>query len=187
MTTDIPAARLVLRHSWSAPALLTAGALLTTAVSVWWWSQARQEKLDLVDELGRAKAVALRASRTTAEASILSTDFARRLPSAVQVDPVVSELQRAAAAAGVLLREVQFHPQAATPERLGQTEMTISLEGRYPKVKQVVGELLARYSHVTLLRFSASRVEAADDAEFSLTLTIWARPALVSFSGGGRD
>lgn len=116
----------------------------------------------------------------------MPTDFTRRLPPTAQVDPVISELQRAAAGAGVLLREVQFHPQPATPERLGQIDMTVSLKGRYPKVKQVVGELLSRYSHVTLQRFSATSQEAANDAEFTLTLTIWARPAPASSPGGGR-
>ncbi len=116
----------------------------------------------------------------------MPTDFTRRLPPAVQTDPVMSELQRAAAGAGVLLREVQLHPQPATPERLGQTEMTVSLKGRYPKVKQVVGELLSRYSHVTLQRFSAANVEASDGAEFTMTFTIWARPAPTASPGGGR-
>ena len=174
------------RRSWSALALLTAGALLTAAVSVWWWGQARQQKLVLADELGRVQAGALRASGLVSEPSIVPTDFTRRLPPMVQVDPVMAGLQRAAAEAGVQLREVQFHPQPATPERLGQTEVTVSLKGRYPKVKQVVGELLSRYSHVTLQRFSATSQEAANDAEFTLTLTIWARPAPAPSPGGGR-
>lgn len=174
----------VLRRSWMALALTLAGALLLGALSLWWLTQARHERWALADELQRLQAAETSASLKDTHASVAPVDFTQRLPATAPVDPVLSELQRAAAAAGVRLSEVQLRPQPATERRLGQTEMNVSLRGRYPQVKQLVGDLLSRYAHVTLQRLAATTTEGADDSEFSMTLTIWARPAPSPATGG---
>lgn len=118
----------------------------------------------------------------TEKALAIPLGFIDRLPPDLQMELVTVELQRAATAAGAVVSSMQFQTQRSTMERLGRAEASLQLKGAYPKAKQVLGEVLARFPNVTLTRLAA-RQSSPDEAEFTVHLTIWSRPVSAGAAG----
>jgi hypothetical protein len=114
----------------------------------------------------------------------VSADFTRHLPSTLDVQPVVSQLQRSCAQAGIELASVQIQQQAATVDRLARTDLNISLRGNYPATKTVLAEVMGRYSNISLRRLSMrSSLQGQPtntthtETEITAVLALWGAPA----------
>jgi len=112
-----------------------------------------------------------------------AADFTRALP-AVDVRPLLVELERSSTNAVVVLTDVQLVERPATTEQLARTDVTVSLRGSYPKLKIVVLDVLGRFPGVSLAQWRLRRVTRSADAEATLVLSMWgaAVPVLSSSS-----
>ena len=120
------------------------------------------------------------------------TDFVRGLlPGTPDVRPLLIELERSTASAGVVLGSVQLQERAATAEQLARADITASLRGSYPNLKRVVAEVLGRYPNATLVQWRLRRVAQPGDLEATMVLALWggasaAGPASASTLAGVR-
>jgi len=116
-----------------------------------------------------------------------SRDFSITLPTAPLASDLLAELQRASTEAAVALSTVQFQPSPTTSvEQLPHISLAVSLRGTYPKLKNVLSDLLDRYPSVTVHRLSLRRLGSPQDVEASVTLVAWARPAASAGSSSNR-
>ena len=106
------------------------------------------------------------------------TDFVQRLSDAAGIQPMLATLQRSSADAGVVFAGVQIQQRAATEDLLTRTDMTVSLRGAHPKLKQVLAELLGRYSNVTLTHLTLRRSGSPDQVEATLAIGVWGAPSV---------
>ena len=119
-------------------------------------------------------------------------DFVRgRLPGTPDVRPLLTELERSTASAGVTLGSVQLQERVATVEQLARADITASLRGSYPNLKRVVAEVLGRYPNATLVQWRLRRVAQPGDLESTMVLALWgaaaaAEPVSAAASAGGR-
>jgi Tfp pilus assembly protein PilO len=121
-------------------------------------------------------------------ATTAAGDFAQKLPAQPQNEAFTAELQRASAAAGVMIGSMQIQNHPARADQLARSDIAIAMKGRYPQLKQVVGEVLARFPNATLRRLSLRQPPPAVEAEASVVIVLWGRPASAdsSISGGSR-
>ncbi len=106
-------------------------------------------------------------------------DFTKSLPTAVDVRPLLVELERSSSNAVVALSDVQLVERPATTEQLARTDVTVSLRGSYPKLKIVVLDVLGRFPGVSLAQWRLRRVTRSPDAEATLVLSMWGSAAPV--------
>lgn len=104
------------------------------------------------------------------------TDFARRLPEAVDIQAVVATAQLAATEAGVTLVGMQLQQRSATSDLLARNDLTLSLRGSHPKLKQVLAEVLGRYPNTTLSHMTLRRNGAPEQAEATVVIGVWGAP-----------
>lgn len=105
------------------------------------------------------------------------SDFTHRLPRTPEVRPLLAELERSTAEAGVTFGSFQFQERAATPEQLARTDVTVSLRGSYPNLKRVVLDVLARFPNITVTQWRLRRAPQAGDVESTLVLAVWGAAA----------
>ena len=104
-------------------------------------------------------------------------DFTQALPAAVDVRPLLVELERSSTNAVVALSDVQLVERPATTEQLARTDVTVSLRGSYPKLKLVVLDVLGRFPGVSIAQWRLRRVTRSADAEATLVLSMWGAAA----------
>ena len=109
-------------------------------------------------------------------------DFTKALPAAVDVRPLLVELERSSTNAVVALSDVQLVERPATTEQLARTDVTVSLRGSYPKLKIVVLDVLGRFPGVSLAQWRLRRVTRSADAEATLVLSMWGAAVPVASS-----
>lgn len=118
-----------------------------------------------------------------------SLDFARRLPSTVDARTLLQELGRSVATTTASLTSVQLQERAATFEQLARSEVTVSLRGSYPQLKQVLADVLARFPNVTLAQWRLRRTGQQNEVDATMTLVLWGAPATAmppSIAGASR-
>jgi hypothetical protein len=104
-------------------------------------------------------------------------DFVQRLPPVPDVRAVLVELERSARSAGVALGSVQLQERAASAEQLARADMTVSLRGSYPKLKQVLSEVLGRFPNIGLVQWRLRRASQPADLETTMVLALWGAAA----------
>lgn len=103
-------------------------------------------------------------------------DFTEVLPPSANPESVISGLNQAVTVANVVLVSVRSGAQNATPQSLGRYELQVSLQGTYTGIKQVLGDVLARYPHVVLKHLNIHRMSGPLDLEAVVDLQILTRP-----------
>ena len=161
-------------RSWTcAGSLLLSLAMLVAADAS--YQRARSRWTDLDMRLGQARAsVPSLASHTPANSE---KDFAQSLGAPLNAAQVVQELQRACAAASVLLVGVQAQERAASVDQLGRLELAVTLHGAYTGSKQVLQQVLERYPHITVQRLRMRRAQSPAEVDTSVTLAVWSAPS----------
>ncbi len=129
-----------------------------------------------IEALQHSAAIAERTSDATTP-SRPPNDFTHHLPRTPEVRPLLAELERSTAEAGVTFGGVQFQERAATLEQLARTDVTVSLRGNYPNLKRVVLDVLARFPNITVAQWRLRRAPQAGDAESTLVLAVWGAAA----------
>jgi hypothetical protein len=155
---------------------------LSLAVSIW-----RIEIDRRAHGLGAAISAVrqqLRESPATDIAESPGPNFALRLAESSSIDPIVRELQRSSAAAGVAFVSVSGTPRAATVQTLGRTELSITLRGAYPKLKTVLAQTLDRFPDLIVQRLTMRRMATPADLEAHVELLLLARPLAAPGAGG---
>ena len=103
-------------------------------------------------------------------------DFATSLGTLPDSSRYLRALDRAAADAGVSITSVLVSEQVATVAELGRLQFAIVLKGSYAGNKQVLAEVMARFSG-TGVQSLRMRVDPATGAiETTATLSLWAAP-----------
>jgi len=110
-------------------------------------------------------------------------DFVHGLPGAVDVQSAVATVSRAAADASVALTSVQLQSRAGTPELLARTDLVVQARGAYPKLKQVISDVLGRYPNATLNHLNLRRNGPLDQAEATVVFGMWGAPMARSAPG----
>lgn len=113
-------------------------------------------------------------------------DFTANLGGAQPADRLVHVVQAAAARAGVTLTSLQVQEYAATPERLGRTELPLVLQGPYPAIKRCLIEVLDRVPSATVARLQWQRSEGSADTETRVQLVVWSAPATAAAASAVR-
>jgi len=144
-----------------------------------WWRAVMQAKAAQAQAIAEAALQAARASEPAVTAQNLG-DFTARLPSTLNTEPTLAKLQRSCTQADVKLLGVQVQHRAGTAEQLARAELSVSLRGRYPAIKQVLGETLSQQANLTLHRLSiralADGAAPPGEVEASMQLTLWGAP-----------
>ena len=103
-------------------------------------------------------------------------DFTRRLPSSLDLQPLLDEIEQSCSRAGVRLGAVQISERVAATEQLQRAYLSLSLQGSYAKLKEVLAEVLGHFPNSTLAQLSMRRKVGATDVEATLSLALWGAP-----------
>ena len=182
------------RAPWAALALGVVAALaaLGMALLALRHSAAEEQALAASAESLRTQIEAAARVASGATRAEPPADFVRgRLPGTPDVRPLLSELERSTASAGVALGSVQLQERAATAEQLARADVTASLRGSYPNLKRVVADVLGRYPNATLVQWRLRRATQPGDVESTMVLALWgaavaAEPGSLAASAAGR-
>lgn len=179
-----PLFRIKALTSWreSSPAwlILASCCLALASASVLWDRNSQQEKSSAL----ALKAQLEQSQKLTQRPVLLSAqDFARELPRVVDVQLAVDTLQRTAREAGVAVGSLSLRETLARADQLGRAELTVIAQGKYPALKQVLAEWLARFPSATMRSQQWRGMEAGGLAssgpttvEASWVLSVWTRP-----------
>lgn len=168
---SIGTARWWLVFAGSVLAIVTA---MTAALQ--WQRLTTQEAVARSQIQSAQEALDRRAHAVPAAFASVSIDFARRLPEAVDIQAVVATVQLAATEAGVTLVGMQLQQRSATSDLLARNDLTLSLRGSHPKLKQVLAEVLGRYPNATLSHMTLRRIGAPEQAEATAVIGVWGAP-----------
>lgn len=157
---------------------LIAAAMIIGASLLALRSSARQERVleERIDQLRTQVAEAASAAGMVAPAGP-APDFVQRLPAVPDARAVLVELDRSARSAGVALGSVQVQERAASAEQLARADMTVSLRGSYPKLKQVLSDVLGRFPNISLVQWRLRRATQPADLEATMVLALWGAAA----------
>ena len=157
--------RRVLRVSFALAAFIS-------AVAAWRVHAAHQQREFAVGALEQPAAAASPMGPVHLETPV---DFSQQLPMKGQLPQFALTLQREAAAAGVLIKDIQARDTPSTLDALGRAELTLRLRGSYLAERQVIREVLSRHPHVTMRNLRMQRAEAGPEVEATLVLSVWSR------------
>jgi hypothetical protein len=159
-------------------ALATTLGVAACLAAAWMWQasqRARATQATLTAQLTDTQH-AQRAAPPAAAAS--AADFTTDLPLAASPAQALAVVQSAAASASVTVDAVQVQGFAASTERLGRAELSLTARGSYANLKRWIGEVTERIPASTLSRLQLQRAEGAADVEARLTVMVWSRPAV---------
>lgn len=158
--------------------LLAAGVLTVAVAGVAALSSAHlYGQTSVVDaQTGAVRDARERGERSVDGRSLLApepSDFVRRLPGSIELQPILSALQRSASEADIVFVGVLVREHPGTKELLSRVDLSVSLRGPYPKVTQVLAEALSRYPNATLSRASLRRAAQSDQVEATMIIALW--------------
>ena len=104
------------------------------------------------------------------------TDFAAQLSAAPPTQRIVEVLQRAAQQSSAQLDAVRVQEQAATPNRLARTDVSIELKAPYAAAKAVLGESMARLPSASMTRMQWRVDPGGALVQFSANVSVWGAP-----------
>jgi len=111
-------------------------------------------------------------------------DFVSALPSIVDPDATIRFTSRLAQDQDARISQMQAQSIATDAKKLGQAKFTLQLRGDYPRIKNVVIDLLAKFPGLTLQRLTIHHRDAASGNpadkggdEATLELIQFLRPA----------
>lgn len=105
-----------------------------------------------------------------------AADFTERLPTAPDVQALVLNLQRSSKALGVVLTAVAVNTTDASPQVLGRSALSVTLQGSYPHLKSVIAESMDRFSNLMLQHLTVQRRASTMDLEARVDLVLLTRP-----------
>jgi len=155
-------------------ALLACTAALAGAAA---WQQRQHSALQQAQQ--EAQAAQLGAPRVDPlVSSPAQIDFALSLQPDAGLSVWVGDFQRAAARLNLVLVAMTDTPRAAQADQLGRHDVQVTLRGNYPQIKLLLKETLDRHPSTTVARLNMRSLTSAADAEATLTLIRWNRPAV---------
>lgn len=114
------------------------------------------------------------------DGSASDADYVQRLRLSTihspSVEALVRELQIAGEDLGVTAISVTGSTRAPTPQTLGLLDVTLSLRGRYPNLKQSLADLLSRHPTVVLQHLTLRRLSEVGDIQAHWALSLLAPP-----------
>ena len=166
------------RARWAACMLTGAtGLALAIAASFILAHSLREERVMEIKIRSMQEAAIDAAKSATNVASIaMPTDFVHSLPASIDIQLVLAEVQRAAFDLGLAFSGVTVQHRAPTAQQLARSELTLSLRGSYPKLKQLTAAVLDRFPNATLSRLTLRKTAAATDLDATLALLVWGAP-----------
>ena len=141
------------------------------------WRRGISQEVTLRNQVHSTQ-VALRQPARAAQAASepAKADLAYTLPEAVDTQDALETLHRTAAEAGAVLAAVQVQSRAPTRELLARSDLTVLVRGSYPKLKQLVGEVLDRYPNATLTHLALRRNGPPEQVEATMAFGVWGAP-----------
>jgi hypothetical protein len=117
------------------------------------------------------------------QTSVAAQDFLADFPQAVQNQIVIDTFQRAAREVGVSVTSLSLRQTPVRPDQLGRLELTVTTQGSYPALKQLLSEWLARFQSATVRSQQWRRTEPTGPTnaspgivEANWVLSVWTRP-----------
>lgn len=167
---------LSVRIAWGP--LFAAGSLSVAATGISALSMARLGREELATRgqmvvANNAREQRQRSVDGQAEQAMGPSDFVQRLPGSINLQPILSALQRSASQASVAFAGVLIQERPGTSELLSRVDLSVSLRGSYPKLIQVLAETLSRYPNATLTRASLRRAASPDQVEATMIIALW--------------
>ena len=164
------------RASWGL--LLVAGVLMVVICGFAALSSARldRQNLTLDAQIGAAKDALKQRHRSVDGQTLIAPetqDFVQRLPVSIDLQPILSAVQRSAAEAGLAFVGVLVQERPGTKELLSRVDLSVSLRGPYTRLIQVLAETLSRYPNATLTRASLRRAGGPDQVEATMIIALW--------------
>jgi hypothetical protein len=104
-------------------------------------------------------------------------EFTAGLSATPSTPAAMAVVQDAAERAGVSIDSVQVQASAPTGERLGHSDLSITVRGPYAALKRWLADVTGRVPAGTVLQLQIERTAAATDLEARVTLRVWARAA----------
>ena len=166
------------RARWVACMLAGALGLTLTIASGFMLAHSLREQRVMELKIERAQDAAADAARSGGDATRIAmpTDFVHSLPASIDIQPVLAEVQRAAFDLGLVFSGVTVQHRAPTAEQLARSELTVSLRGSYPKIKQLMAAVLDRFPNATLSRLTLRKTPSATDLDATMALLVWGAP-----------
>ncbi len=126
----------------------------------------------------------LSAVSETGKVATSELDFTQRLAESSTIDPILREVQRSSAAAGVAFLSVSIASRSATLRTVGRTEQVMVLRGTYPQLKAVLSQTLDRFPDLVVQRLTLHRTTTPLDLEARVDFMLPSRPLAASSAGG---
>lgn len=164
---------------------------LTTSIVLATFAASRSDRLSQLDRglsadvaVTRVELDSASALGGTAEQQTAMGDFSQRLPSSPDLQPLLAFVQRSCAEAAVVIASAQMQASPSERDQLPKVALSLTLRGSYPRLKEVLSEVLQRFPAATLVHLAVRRSGAATDPEATVLLALWARPEGSSPSAG---
>ncbi len=149
------------------------GTLTALACAALWATVATRHQASSMQARISAWEVQVRKTRAATQQTQTPSDFTFRLPD----EPFLAKLQATCTQADVKLGSFQAQPSAPVPGQLRHIQLTVTMAGGYPALKQVVADMLDQHANLGLARWTLHRRSGPADIEASVSFTLWARPA----------
>ncbi len=170
------------RGLWALWSLVIVCAIVMLALATPAWLRVDKQRLGLQAQLMQQTQLA--AAREPGAAVAPALDFAQRLPPLPHRLRVLADLQRATAAAGVVLLGVAVAEHPASVQQLARHDYDISLKGPYAGLKHVLAEMLGRHPGASVRSFRWRAGPVGGPAELQLSLAFWSAPLTPSAMSG---
>lgn len=157
--------------------------LLALVTSVWLSTRLREtmdarRRTNIELSALQSKIDTARGLDATSTASAPAADFTRALADFVDPQPVLESVRRICAQNSVSITAFNIQPRPAQRGQLQRTDLTFSLRGSYGNLKQVVADSVGTSRGATVAHLSMRRVPQQADAEATVLLALWAKPAV---------
>lgn len=166
------------RARWAACMLAGAAGLTVAIAASFMLAHSLREVRVMELKIRRTQEAAADSAKSATTVALIATptDFAHFLPASIDIQPVLAEVQRAAFDLGLVFSGVTVQHRAPTAEQLARSELTVSLRGSYPKLKQLMAAVLDRFPNATLSRLTLRKTPSATDLDATMALLVWGAP-----------
>ena len=166
-------------------ALLLGLSALAAAVTLW----QHQFELRIKSECAENRNLVQLLNQTPSPTTSIAQDFLGSLSQAITSRSIVDTFQRAAQAAGVAVSSLTLRQSASRADQLGRLELTVTAQGSYSALKQLLAEWLGRFPSATVRAQQWRRVDISGApgagtvaVEVNWVLSVWTRPVGIDVS-----
>jgi len=160
-------------------------AAVSAALALWQSQSQVQMQLSRVEERNLTQLL----NQADSKATSIASDFLGGLFQVTASRGVVDTFQRAAHEAGVFVPSLSLRQTPSRSDQLGRLELTVTAQGSYAALKQLLAEWLDRFPSATVRSQQWHRVDTSGTSgagpvviEANWVLSVWTRPTGIEAS-----